>query len=44
MVGFLSFTHPFASIATLAWVIGLFLLLQGLVSVLRGCFSSRFWL
>lgn len=44
VVGFLSFTHPFASIATLAWVIGLFLLLQGLVSVLRGCFSNRFWL
>lgn len=44
VVGFLSFTHPFASIATLAWVIGLFLLLQGLVSVLRGCFSNRLWI
>lgn len=44
VVGFLSFTHPFASISTLAWVIGLFLLLQGLVSVLRGCFSNRLWL
>lgn len=44
VVGFLSFTHPFASIAAMAWVIGFFLILQGIVSILRGCFSSRFWL
>ena len=44
VIGFLSFTHPFANIAAMAWVIGLFLILQGIVSVLRGCFSNRFWL
>ncbi|MFR2412327.1 DUF308 domain-containing protein [[Ruminococcus] torques] len=44
VIGFLSFTHPFASIAAMAWVIGFFLILQGIVSVMRGCFSNRFWL
>ena len=44
VIGFLSFTHPFANIAAMAWVIGLFLILQGIVSVLRGCFSNRLWL
>ena len=44
VVGFLSFIYPFASFVALAWVIGLFLVLQGLVSILRGCFSNRFWL
>lgn len=44
VIGFLSFTHPFANIAVMAWVIGLFLILQGIVSVLRGCFSNRLWL
>ncbi|MGN8850966.1 HdeD family acid-resistance protein [Bariatricus sp. HCP28S3_C2] len=42
VIGFLSFTHPFASIAAMAWVIGFFLLLQGIVSVMRGYFSNRF--
>lgn len=44
VVGFLSFTHPFASIAAMALGIGFFLILQGIVSILRGCFSSRIWL
>lgn len=44
VIGFLSFTHPFASIAAMAWVIGFFLILQGIVSVMRGCFSNRFWM
>ncbi|MGM9942362.1 MAG: DUF308 domain-containing protein [Bulleidia sp.] len=44
VIGFLSFTHPFESIAAMAWVIGFFLILQGIVSVMRGCFSNRFWL
>lgn len=44
VIGFISFTHPFANIAAMAWMIGLFLILQGIVSVLRGCFSDRLWL
>lgn len=44
VVGFLSFTHPFASMAAMAWVIGVFMILQGIVSILRGCFSNRFWI
>ena len=44
VVGFLSFLHPFASMAAMGWVIGVFLIMQGVVSLFRGCFSSRFWL
>ncbi|MSS37291.1 hypothetical protein FYJ39_12085 [Clostridium sp. WCA-389-WT-23D1] len=44
VIGFLSFTHPFAGITAMAWAIGFFLILQGIVSVMRGCFSNRFWL
>lgn len=44
VIGFLSFMHPFAGMAALAWAIGIFLILQGVVSVMRGCFVCRFWL
>lgn len=43
-VGFLSFMNPFSSLTALAAVIGVFLILQGIVSILRGCFSDRLWI
>lgn len=42
--GFLSFLEPVASLLALSILVGVFFLLQGIASILRGCFSSRFWL
>ena len=42
--GFLSFLEPVAGLLALSILVGVFFLLQGIASILRGCFSSRFWL
>ena len=42
--GFLSFLRPLASLLALSAVVGVFFLLQGAASILRGLFSGRFWL
>lgn len=44
VVGFFSFMDPFASVIAMTVTVGVFLVLQGIVSILRGCFSHRFWL
>ena len=42
-VGFFSFLDPLASFVAITVLVGVFLILQGIASLLRGCFSSRFW-
>lgn len=44
VVGFFSFMDPFASVIAMTVTVGVFLVLQGIVSILRGCLSHRFWL
>lgn len=44
VAGFLSFLNPLAGAVTITVLIGMFLILQGVASVLRGCFTQRFWL
>lgn len=43
VVGFISFLSPFAGAVAIAVMVGIFLILQGLGSILRGCFSGRMW-
>lgn len=43
MVGFISFLSPFAGAVAIAVMVGVFLILQGISSILRGCFSGRMW-
>lgn len=43
-VGFFSFLDPLAGLVTITIVVGVFLILQGVASILRGCFAGRFWL
>lgn len=40
--GFFSFLDPLASLVAITALVGIFLILQGIVSILRGCFSRRF--
>ena len=42
--GFLSFLDPLAGMVAISALVGVFLILQGAASILRGCFSGRFWL
>ena len=42
--GFFSFLDPLSGIAAISAVSGCFLILEGLASILRGCFAFRFWL
>ncbi len=42
--GFLSFCDPLAGAAALAWMVGVFLILQGVAAIVRGCFTGRFWM
>lgn len=44
VIGFVSFMDPFISMVAITFMVGLFLILQGLASILRGCFSHRLWL
>ena len=44
VVGFMSFLNPLASMVAMAAMVGVFFILQGIASILRGCFSGRFWL
>lgn len=44
VVGFFSFMDPFASVAAMTVMVGVFLVLQGILSILRGCFSHRLWI
>lgn len=43
-VGFFSFLDPLAGLVAITIVVGVFLILQGVASILRGCFAGRFWL
>lgn len=43
VVGFISFLSPFAGAVAIAVMVGVFLILQGISSILRGCFSGRMW-
>lgn len=42
--GFLSFMDPLAAAVTLSVLAGLFLMIQGVVSIVFGCLSGRFWM
>lgn len=42
--GFLSFMDPVAAAVTLSVLAGLFLMIQGVVSIAFGCLSGRFWM
>ena len=42
--GFLSFMDPLAAAVTLSVLAGLFLMIQGVVSIAFGCLSGRFWM
>ena len=42
--GFFSFLSPIASLVAMTTVVGVFLILQGSVSIMRGCFSGRLWI
>lgn len=44
IVGFFSFFDPISSIMAITVLVGMFLILQGITSILRGCFSYRFWI
>lgn len=44
VVGFLSFLNPLASMAAMAVMVGVYFVLQGIASIVRGCFSGRFWI
>ena len=41
--GFFSFLSPIASLVAMTTVVGMILILQGIASILRGCFSGRLW-
>ena len=43
LVGFASFLSPVTGMITIAVLVGLFLILQGIAAILRGCFSGRLW-
>ena len=42
--GFLSFLSPISSIVAMTTIVGVFLILQGIASIMRGCFSGRLWI
>ena len=42
--GFFSFLSPIASLVAMTTVVGMFLILRGIVSIMRGCFSGRLWI
>lgn len=42
--GFFSFWDPFIGTMAMAAVIGMILILQGIASILKGCFARRYWL
>ena len=44
VVGFVSFMDPVAGMVAITAMVGVFLLLQGFSSILRGLFTKRFWL
>ncbi len=44
LAGFLSFVDPLVGAIALTWMIGILLILQGIASILWGCFSNRFWI
>ena len=44
VAGFTSFMDPLAAAVTLSVLAGLFLILQGVVSIALGCLSGRFWM
>lgn len=44
VAGFISFLNPVAGLVAISAAVGVFLILQGVASILRGCFSGRFWL
>lgn len=44
VVGFFSFMDPFAGVGAMTVMVGVFLVLQGILSILRGCFSHRLWI
>lgn len=43
-VGFFSFLDPLAGLVAITILVGIFLIFQGVASIVRGCFSGRFWL
>ena len=42
-LGFFSFLDPVAGMVAISALAGVFLILQGIASILRGCLSHRFW-
>lgn len=44
VVGFFSFLDPIAGTVAITAMVGVFLILQGVAAILRGCFANRFWL
>ena len=44
VAGFTSFMDPMAAAVTLSVLTGIFLILQGAVSITCGCLAGRFWM
>lgn len=44
LVGFVSFLNPLVGALALSWTVGILMILQGIASVLWGCFADRFWM
>ena len=43
LVGFLSFLDPLTGAVAITVLVGVFLIVQGVAFLLRGCLSHRFW-
>ena len=44
LAGISAFSDPLSGAVALGWMAGWFLILQGVSSILRGIYSSRFWM
>ena len=43
LAGFFSFFNPIAQLFAISLLVGILLILQGIASILRACFTHRFW-
>ena len=44
VAGFFSFWDPFIGAMAMAAIIGIILILQGIASIMKGCFANRYWM
>ena len=43
LIGFFSFFNPIAQLFAISFLVGILLILQGIASILRACFTHRLW-